>query len=104
MPLMGVGPCADKSVTFLRLHSLPFFGGCAVAVLSNKKRAKLPKKVFAGPDRSFPLPDKKHARAALMLAPLSRRKGNLTAEQERRIVAKAKAMLHARTGVKRGKS
>ena len=75
-----------------------------MAVLSSKKRAKLPKKVFAGPDRSFPLPDKKHARAALMLAPLSRRKGNLTAEQERRIVAKAKAMLHVRTGVKRGKS
>ena len=70
-----------------------------MATLSPKKRAKLPKKVFAGPDRSFPIPDKKHARAALMLAPISRAKGNLTAAQERRIQAKARAMLHTRLGV-----
>lgn len=38
-----------------------------MAKLTAKKRANLPSKVFAGPGRSFPIPDKKHARAALML-------------------------------------
>ena len=34
--------------------------------LSSKARAKLPASTFAGPGRSFPIPDKKHAKAALM--------------------------------------
>ena len=37
-----------------------------MAKLSTKQRKKLPASTFAGPDRSFPIPDKKHARAALM--------------------------------------
>lgn len=44
--------------------------------LSPKQRAKLPSKDFAGPGRSFPVNDKKHAKAALMLinkAPASAR-------------------------------
>jgi hypothetical protein len=47
-----------------------------MAKLSTKARAKLPKSTFAGPGRSFPIPDKKHAKAALMLinkAPASAR-------------------------------
>jgi hypothetical protein len=47
-----------------------------MAKLSAKARAKLPAKTFAGPGRSFPIPDKKHAKAALMLinkAPASAR-------------------------------
>jgi transposase len=36
-----------------------------MAKLSAKARKKLPAKDFAGPDRSFPIEDKNHARAAL---------------------------------------
>jgi hypothetical protein len=38
-----------------------------MAKLSAKARSKLPASKFAGPGRSFPIPDKKHAKAALML-------------------------------------
>ena len=47
-----------------------------MARLSAAQRKKLPSSTFAGPGRSFPIPDKKHARAALMLinkAPASAR-------------------------------
>jgi len=36
--------------------------------LTAKKRNRLPAKDFAGPDRSFPIEDKAHARAALSRA------------------------------------
>lgn len=39
-----------------------------MAKLSAGKRKKLPAKDFAGPHRSFPIEDKKHARAAIMLS------------------------------------
>jgi len=39
-----------------------------MARLSKKKRDSLPNSVFAGPGRSFPVNDAKHARAAIMLA------------------------------------
>ena len=48
-----------------------------MAKLSASARKALPAKVFAGPGRSFPIPDRKHAQAALMLiskAPASARK------------------------------
>ena len=35
------------------------------AVLSYKSRQKLPANVFCGPNRSYPIPDAKHARNAL---------------------------------------
>lgn len=38
-----------------------------MAKLTTAARDKLPNSKFAGPDRSFPIPDPKHARAALML-------------------------------------
>ncbi len=47
-----------------------------MARLTAGQRRKLPSSTFAGPGRSFPIPDKKHARAALMLinkAPASAR-------------------------------
>lgn len=37
-----------------------------MAKLSAKARKALPASDFAGPDRSFPINDKNHARAALM--------------------------------------
>lgn len=47
-----------------------------MADLSASDRRALPSSTFAGPNRSFPIPDAKHARAALMLinkAPASAR-------------------------------
>jgi hypothetical protein len=40
-----------------------------MAKLTAKARNKLPAKTFAGPGRSFPIPDKAHARAALQDIP-----------------------------------
>ena len=47
-----------------------------MAKLTKNARAKIPTSKFAGPGRSFPVEDKSHARAALMLinkAPASAR-------------------------------
>ena len=38
-----------------------------MARLTAAARKALPAKTFAGPDRSFPIPDKNHAKAALGL-------------------------------------
>lgn len=65
-----------------------------MARLTTMQRKRLPKSTFAGPGRSFPIPDKAHAIAAERLAPRSERAGNISASQERRIVAKARAKLH----------
>lgn len=58
-----------------------------MARLTAKQRRGLRDEVFAGPNRSFPIPDKSHARAALSLirhAPASARP---------KIRARANAML-----------
>ena len=39
-----------------------------MAVLHAAERNALPSSTFAGPDRSFPIPDANHARAALSMA------------------------------------
>lgn len=39
-----------------------------MAKLSKAKRSKLPAKEFAGPNRSYPITDAKHAKAAIMLS------------------------------------
>jgi hypothetical protein len=39
-----------------------------MSVLTAAKRNKLPGSVFAGPDRSYPIPDRNHAKAALSRA------------------------------------
>ena len=67
-----------------------------MAKLSKTARKKLPAKDFAGPGKTFPIPDKKHARAALMLAPASERKGTITKGQEKKIDARAHKMLGAK--------
>ena len=38
-----------------------------MAKLTAKKRNALPSKTFAGPDRSYPIPDASHGRAALSM-------------------------------------
>lgn len=39
-----------------------------MAALTTKRRNALPAKTFAGPDRSYPIPDASHARNALARA------------------------------------
>lgn len=64
-----------------------------MAVLSTAKRNALPGSTFAGPDRSFPIPDANHAKAALSLVGRSLKKGNVTAMQAASIRRKAKMKL-----------
>ena len=58
-----------------------------MARLTAAQRRALPSSTFAGPDRSFPIPDKNHARAAL------REIHNAPASAQPRIRARAEAML-----------
>lgn len=58
-----------------------------MAKLTSKQRKALPSSDFAGPDRSFPIEDKGHARAALG------RINNAPAAARPKIRARAKAML-----------
>ncbi|WP_315731626.1 MULTISPECIES: hypothetical protein [unclassified Bradyrhizobium] len=52
-----------------------------MARLTADDRKKLPAKDFAGPGRSFPIPDKAHARAALQDIP----KADLTLKEAAKI-------------------
>jgi hypothetical protein len=58
-----------------------------MAKLSAEARRKLPNKTFAGPDRSYPIPDKNHAKAALALI------RHAPASAQPKIRARAHAML-----------
>lgn len=64
-----------------------------MARLTSGERNGLPSKDFAGPNRSFPIPDKSHAVAAERMAPRSVAAGNITQQQAMAIKAKAKAVL-----------
>ena len=61
--------------------------------LSTKARKALPKSSFAGPGRSFPINDKKHARLAISGASRSENVGNISKKTANRIKAKARAKL-----------
>lgn len=61
--------------------------------LSTSARKSLPKKVFAGPGRSFPIPDKSHARAPISGATRAERAGNISPSTEASIKAKARKKL-----------
>ena len=60
-----------------------------MAELKAKTRKKLPDKAFAGDDRSYPIPDKKHAVNAKARATQQVRKGRLTGAEASKIKAKA---------------
>jgi hypothetical protein len=62
--------------------------GKTVARLTSKERAKIPPSKFAGPGRSYPVEDKKHAHAAIGLAAMHH------APNEKAIDRKAEAVLH----------
>lgn len=62
-----------------------------MAKLSAAARKKLPAKTFAGPNRSFPIPDKAHAIAAERLVGRALKAGHITQDQANKIKAMAKA-------------
>ena len=66
-----------------------------MAKLTAAARDKLPGKTFAGPNRSFPIPDKNHAKAALALI------RHAPASAQPKIRARAHAMLGKGHGLRR---
>lgn len=71
-----------------------------MAVLHAKQRNKLAKGQFAGPDRSYPIPDAAHAQNALARAKQQENAGRLSESQYAKIAAKA----HAKLGDHRDKT
>jgi len=67
-----------------------------MAKLSAKARKALPADEFAGPDRSFPIPDKSHAANAKARATQGIIAGQLTPSQGAKIKAAANKKLKAR--------
>lgn len=64
-----------------------------MAKLSSKKRKKLKKSQFAGPGRSYPVHDRKHAANAKARATQQYRKGKISKATKNRIHAKANRVL-----------
>jgi hypothetical protein len=64
-----------------------------MAKLSTKQRNALPKSDFAGPDRSYPVNDKAHARNAKSRASEMEHKGKLSPASKSKIDAKANRIL-----------
>lgn len=64
-----------------------------MAELSTKSRNALPSSTFAGPDRSYPIPDKAHAANAKARASQMVKKGKLSPGAKAKIDAKANAKL-----------
>jgi hypothetical protein len=64
-----------------------------MAKLTTKKRNALPKGEFAGPDRSYPVEDKSHARNAKARASEMVNKGKLSASTKAKIDTKADKVL-----------
>ena len=61
--------------------------------LSTKKRKALPKKEFAGPGESYPIPDKSHAANAKARASQAVKAGRMSKTAESKIDAKANKVL-----------
>jgi hypothetical protein len=64
-----------------------------VAKLTSKQRNNLPAVEFAGPNRSYPIPDASHAANAKARATQQEKAGNLTPSQAAAIKAKANKKL-----------
>jgi hypothetical protein len=62
-----------------------------MAKLTKGQRAALPTSKFAGPNRSFPVNDKAHAEAALMLVNKAKK---LTPAEKSEVKAEARKELH----------
>ena len=61
--------------------------------LTSKERNSLPASKFAGPDRSFPVPDKSHAANAKARASQAVNSGRMSRAEALKIDAKADAVL-----------
>lgn len=61
--------------------------------LSTEERNKLPAKEFAGPDRSYPVPDRSHAANAKARATQQYNKGHISLEMKHDIDEKADRVL-----------
>jgi len=68
-----------------------------MARLTTKGRKALPKKDFAGPDRSYPVEDKSHAKAAKSRASQAVNAGRMSRSTEARIDAKANRVLKGKS-------
>lgn len=64
-----------------------------MAALTTKGRNALPKKDFAGPDRSYPVENKAHAANAKARATQAVNAGRMSKSEESRIDAKANRVL-----------
>lgn len=64
-----------------------------MSTLTSKQRKRLPNTVFAGPNRSYPVPDKSHAANAKARASQQYKAGRLSKSQRDRIDAKANTVL-----------
>lgn len=64
-----------------------------MAKLNAAKRNKLPASDFAGPDRSYPVPDASHARNAKARASQAVNEGRMSKSQEAKIDAKANRVM-----------
>ena len=72
-----------------------------MAKLTSAQRKKLPKSQFAGPNKSYPVPDKSHAANAKARASQAVNAGRMSKAQESKIDARANAVLGR--GKKKGK-
>ena len=64
-----------------------------MGILTAKMRNDLPASTFAGPDRSYPVPDRGHAIAAKSRASAAVHAGRMSSAEEAKIDAKANAKL-----------
>jgi hypothetical protein len=64
-----------------------------MATLTTKARKALPKKDFAGPDRSYPVNDRSHAANAKARASQMEKAGKLSPSAKSKIDAKANKVL-----------
>jgi hypothetical protein len=64
-----------------------------MGILTKNMRDALPASTFAGPDRSYPVPDRGNAIAAKSRASAAEHEGRMSAAQEQQIDAKANRVL-----------
>lgn len=67
-----------------------------MAKLSSAARNKLPNSVFAGPDRSYPVPDKNHAANAKARAQQQYNRGHISLSLLHHIDARANKVLNGK--------
>lgn len=75
-----------------------------MAKLTSAQKKKMSGSKFAGPGKSFPIPDDEHARKAIQLGARSLKKGNISRAQYKQIVAKARKQLRKKNTSAKSKS